>query len=187
MKSLVIDGVHGDEAVFMRTLRAIIGPNSSEQSHIDLCSCYAPLVRHLDFKSRVYVDVKEWDIDDEVRPYYVVTDVLGNHPVLSRQYDVATCLDGIEHLHKPDGRRLLDRMKALSKKQILFTPLHPWNMAPDDPRPETHKCVWVPEDLPNWASVVYPVYHRVLEIGAWFFWHCDNLEEDFERVKRELR
>lgn len=180
-----LPGVNGCDDVFLEDLRAIIGP-AYDKSHIDLCSNLAPLIRRLGFRRRVYVDILPRDLGEESQ-YFVEADVLGDHPVLQETYDVSTCLDGIEHLHKDQGHVLVARMLDISKKRVIFTPFDPWMMEPHNPHPETHKSVWTPDDLPGWASIVYPVYHPTLNIGAWFGWHCDDLEEDFRRVRRELK
>ena len=176
----VVPGVQGCNDVFLGVLRAIIGPAES-QSLIDLCCNLAPLTRTLGFGKRVYVDVLQRDLGEE-SPHFVQADVLGDHPVLQETYDVSVCLDGIEHLHKEQGEVLIQRMLHISKTRIIFTPLNPWMMEPHNPHPETHKSLWTPEDLPDWASVIFPVYHPTLDIGAWFGWHCEDLEASFNRV-----
>lgn len=119
--------------------------------------------------------------------YFVEADVLGDHPVLAAQYDVSICSDGIEHVTKEQGFALVEKMKSISKKQVLFTPLDPWMMSsPEDTNPESHKSLWAPEDLPDFAHVVLPVYHPTLNIGAFFFWKVEDLDQDFARVVNEL-
>lgn len=181
-----VEGVHGCNEVFLGVLNAIIGKYASTRSMIDLCCNLAPLTRELGFGKRVYVDILERDLGEE-NPHFIQADVLGDHEVFQQQYDVSLCLDGIEHLHKDQGIQLLERMKSISDKRIIFTPLDPWMMEPHNPHPETHKSIWTPDDLPGWASIVYPVYHPTLNIGAWFGWHCGNIESDFRRVCRELK
>lgn len=134
----------------------------------------------------------------EEQKFFVQADILGDHPVLKEHYDFATCMDGIEHLTEQDGWTLLERMKQMADKIVLFTPLDPWCMNPADPSPESHKSLWNPEVLASgrfgidYASVVFPQYHKLLTtseglpVGAFFFWWCRDLDEDFERVKSLL-
>lgn len=170
--------VQGSYPLFTEYLKLIIGPGMEKQSLIDLCAHTAPVTKTLPFQSKVYVDV-----NPQAYPGFVQADVLGEHPVFESRYNVSTCLDGIEHMHKPMGMALLDRMMKISEKQILFTPLDPWCVDPSSTDPEAHKCVWKPEELPNYASIVLPNWHPSLGIGAFFFWRCSNLAADFERVK----
>jgi hypothetical protein len=75
-----------------------------------------------------------------------------------------------------------------SEKQIFFTPLGDY-MVDDSLDPEGHHSGWLPEDFEQlgWATIVLPDYHPLLGIGAFYAWHCDRIEEDFERVKNELK
>lgn len=183
----------GNTERFLKVMRAIIGPGIREQSLIDLCCYHARAARELEFRERVFVDV-----GDHSREFaglnFVQADVInGNHEVFNRHYDVATCLDGIEHVMKPDGALLLSRMGFMSKKAILFTPADPWMVEEHNPNPESHKCVWTPAELPEWAHVVFPDYHDTLTsdtgrkgVGAFFFWKCDDIAADFDRVRNEL-
>lgn len=176
--------VRGSYELFLVILRSIIGTDRG--SLIDLCSNTAPLTRYLDFEHKTYVDVLPRELGDE-QPKFVQCDVLGEHESLSRRYQVSVCLDGIEHLEKPDGFKLLARMNELSGKQVLFTPLDPWCMAPaGDSNPESHHSVWGPLDVPDYACLLMPAYHEALGIGAFFFWKCDNLEAEFRRVVSEV-
>lgn len=180
--SLTLPELHGDGDIYRNMLGWIIGP--TRNSLIDLCCCHAPNTAQMKFKKRVYVDVVQRGLDVESEnAHFVLTDVLGEHPIFEDHYEVSTCLDGIEHLPKEAGTRLIERMQKISDKQVLFTPLDPWCMGVDDPSPESHKSVWTPEDTPGWASIVMPKYHETLNIGAWFFWSCANIEEDFRRVE----
>lgn len=181
-----VPGINGTDELYLKVFRSIIGFPTRDKSLIDLCSHVARMTRQLGFGRRVFVDALPRDLGED-QPNFVQCSVLGEHRIFNKHYDVATCMDGIEHIHKDEGRELLARMIGLADKRIIFTPLDPWMMEPDNPFPETHKSVWVPDDVPGWASIVYPQYHPTLDIGAWFGWHCDNIEEDFERVCRELK
>lgn len=179
--------VNGSFELFEQVLQAIIGP--SRESLIDLCCCYAPVTTKFGFKKRWFVDVIHREITDQ--EHFVNTDVMGSHPIFEDHYQLATCLDGIEHLKKDQGQWLVNRMKNLADKAIIFTPADPWMMQPEgsipyETDPESHKSLWSPEDFEGWASLVYPEYHPTLNIGAFFSWHCQDIENDFNRVKAEL-
>lgn len=175
----------GDEPRFMKTLRQIIGVDPANLSMIDLCSHIAPLTQKLGFRDATFMDAN--DHSAHIRKGQFFTgDVLGIHPIFEKHYDVALCLDGIEHMHKPQGRMLLNRMESIASKAILFTPLGEWMVDPTSTDPESHKCGWYPEELNGWASIAYPEWHTTLGIGAFFFWKCENLEAEFERVKNAL-
>jgi hypothetical protein len=117
-------------------------------------------------------------------------DALAEHPVLvASHYDVALCLDGIEHITKKKGRRLLNRMVALAPRCILFTPyrLGAELDGPESMNPDSHKCEWEPGDVPGWASIVLPDFHKpTWSGGAFWFWTCPDLEADFGRVAEYL-
>lgn len=168
----------GSFELFIACMNLIIGPELRKKTLIDLCSNNAPITQALPFFEKVFVDILHHDY-----PGFIQADVLGDHHVLQSHYDVSTCLDGIEHLHKPEGARLLDRMIKISDKQILFTPLGEYMVDPTSTIPESHKCGYVPDDLPGWAHLSFPKWHeKCLNIGAFFFWKCDNIADDFSRV-----
>lgn len=164
-------------------INALLGPGVKSKTMIDLCCCNARMTRQMPFKEKTYVDALDcWDIPGEM-DRFVQADVLGDDPVLQRQYDVAICSDGIEHLKKPEGHRLIERMRSISQKQVLFTPLGDYLVDENDPDPKGHKSGWFPEDVPEFASIVFPVYHPTLNIGAFFFWRSDNMKEEMNRVR----
>lgn len=183
----------GDTDRFLKVMRAIIGPGIRNQTLIDLCCYHARASRQLEFRERVFVDVGDHRKEFDGLNFVQADVVAGEHPVFERRYDVSACLDGIEHIHKPQGAMLLERMALLAVKPILFTPLDPWMVEPHNEHPESHKCVWTPEELPGWAHVVFPMYHATLRsdmgkegVGAFFFWKCPDVAADFERVRNEL-
>lgn len=178
---------HGSYPLYDKIIRAIIGNSITEQSLIDLCSCEATVTRNLDFKDKVYVDALDcWHIPDQMHRF-VQADVLGDHECLNKHYDVANCSDGIEHLTKEDGFRLVEKMKKISDKQILFTPLGEYMVEVGNPDPKCHKSGWWAEDFAGFAAIVAPNYHPTLGVGAFWVWNCENLEADFERVKKLIQ
>lgn len=180
------DNLVGSGDLYIKVLGTIAG-DVRGKNVIDLCCCSSPHLRKLPFAKKVYVDVVDRGLNCPIEQQsFVLADVLGDHPVLNDHYDVATCLDGIEHLTPDQGWQLLARMEKLADKQILFTPLDPWMMDTASTNPESHKSLWTPDILPGYAHIVFPKYHKLLNIGAFFFWKCDNLEADFERVVNAL-
>jgi|GEM_PF-1734342 len=190
MDAMIIrQGGAGTYERFLDIVRAIVGPGLESQSMIDLFSHVARLTRRLPFARSTFVDIGNY-VSEFAGLEFVHADVIhGDHEVLRRQYDVALCLDGIEHVHKPEGRILLQRMQGFSRKQILFTPLDPWMVDETATNPEAHKCCWKPDELPDWAHIVLPEWHPLLGIGAFFFWQAGDAEAtraDYERVKAAL-
>lgn len=179
---------HGDEKLFLKVLCSIVGEPIAEKSIIDLCCAYGGLVKQVPFKHKTYVDVLSWDAKYDGD--FVQADVLGDHEIFTRKYDIVTVLDGIEHMHKPQGERLLKRTEEMAlQKNVLFTPLDPWCLEPDSEDPKAHKCVWGPQDVPGYASIAFPRWHKALgELGAFFFWKTAGhpIVDDFERVRDEL-
>lgn len=159
-------GTPGSGDLYFKILGLLIG-DASGKSLIDLCCGEMTGTRHLGFKESVHVDVA----DEPLRPpgfNFVQCDVLSEDPVFNRKYDVALCLDGIEHLTREDGLRLADRMTNLAKLSIIFTPLGFYKT--DGKGSHAHLSGWLPADLPGWETLVFPNWHPTLGIGALFFY-----------------
>jgi len=177
---------HGCGELYVKIFNAIAGSDLESKTFIDLCCAEATISRHFQFKEKTYVDVlDEWNIPGQM-DRYVQADVLGQHAVFDKHYDVALCSDGIEHLIKSDGLRLIERMKTISDRQILFTPLGDLWTTKDNDDPKSHKSGWFPADFKGFAAVVCPIYHPTFNHGAFFVWRCPDMEMDFERVKATL-
>lgn len=179
-------GIEGNIDIYMKVLRAICG-DTAGKSMIDLCCAFAPNTPMLGFERRIYIDVIDRKLDHpQEQPLFVKADVLTFK--WWQKFDVAICSDGIEHFYPADGRKLLDIMKRIGHKQIIFTPigeifkLH--NGGEHDP--ESHHSLWTPEDFPGWATIVFPDYHKVWNGGAFFAVNCDNIDVEFERIKSEI-
>ena len=172
----------GSYELFDKIIKAIIGDKISDQTFIDLCSCEATATRNLPFKEKTYVDALDcWVIPGQM-DRFIQTDVLGDHPCFDKKYDVANCSDGIEHLIKEDGFRLIEKMKKISSKQILFTPLGEYMVEVGNPDPKCHKSGWVSSDFEGFASIVCPNWHPTLGVGGVWAWRSDDLKSEFERV-----
>jgi len=181
----------GSIELYMEVLRAICGYTMGE-SMIDLGCCFAPNTPKLGFIGTRYVDIIYRELDDPQDqvdfhkadilnlPEYLKTDENNN------KYNVALCLDCIEHLTVEDGNRLLKIMDEISHKQILFTPTTNLFGLNNDDTPEAHRSVWSPEMLPGYACIVFPDFHYAWGGGAFFAWRCADIENDFNRVKQIL-
>jgi len=162
-----IDEREGSGELQIEVLLKIIG-DPSQKSFIDLCCGRMDRTRQIKFRESVHVDVT----DEPERPQdaiFVNADVLGDHPVLQKHYDVSACLDGIEHLTKADGYKLAHRMTIMSDVAIVFTPLGSLWVREDASSPHDHRSGWLPEDLLGWRSIVFPNWHKVLGCGALFY------------------
>lgn len=176
----------GSFPLYEKVIYAILGDKMSEETFIDLCCCEATISRNFPYKEKTYVDALDcWQIPGQMNRF-VQADVLGDHECFNRKYDVAFCSDGIEHLTKPQGFRLVERMKAISEKQVLFTPLGELSVETDNPDPRSHKSGWHPGDFPGFAAVVVPHYHPTLGVGAFWVWRCKDIDKDFDRVTKLL-
>lgn len=176
---------YGTDDKYDKILKAIVGDDTSNLTMIDLCCCYAPFTRRLDFFSKVFVDIIDRGITPDLGEFYLA-DVLGNHEAVSKKkYDMCFAMDAIEHFSKENGYKLLERMNDLStKKTVLFTPLGDLMVSDDNDDPDTHKSGWLPEDVAGYATVVCPEWHKeAYGKGAFFFWKTDNIDQDFKRVK----
>lgn len=176
--------IAGNREVFLLLVNSILGDHP-RGSMIDMCSHVAPITRTLGFESRTYVDILERDLGDE-QPNFICCDALGEHEAFNRRYDAALCFDGIEHLYKQDGFALLDRMHDIASMSILFTPSDPWCIDMKSTNPEAHRSLWGPQDVPKYASLMMPSFHERLGIGAFMFWHCEDLCRHFNRVVSTL-
>lgn len=176
-------GITGDIGLYMKVLRAICGETAGK-SMVDLCCAFAPNTPKLGFEFRRYVDVIDRKLDHtSEQEFFTKANILDLPDVVIKYYDVAICSDGIEHFNTVDARKLLNIMMAYSFKQIIFTPLGDlWMEKVPSNDPEAHRSAWYPEMLPGWASIVFPDYHKVWGVGAFFSWRCDDIEKDFERV-----
>lgn len=185
-------GVVGNAEVYLDVMKAICG-DTSNKSMCDLMCHTAPYTPLLGFKERTYIDIQNRGMDHASELNRLILDdvVKGEWDKYLPWLDVTICSDGIEHLSIKDGLNLLHKMQRSSEKQILFTPLGECNITKDD-NPDSHKSGWRPEILneiliDQWAYIVFPNFHPSLNVGAFFFWCCDDIVADFERAKAELK
>jgi hypothetical protein len=181
---------HGSYEIFTDILTTIMG-NSLGTSLLDLCCNEATVTGKLPFNKKIFVDIEPRTLLYNQQKNFVETDALSDHTIFNDNYEVVTCLDGIEHVTREQGWKLIERMKKLGNKSIIFTPLDAWMMEVEGSErylndPKCHKSLWNPNDLPDWAHIVMPKYHPTLNIGAFFSWYCSDLEQDFIRVKNAI-
>ncbi len=170
--------IHGNGDLHLAILKALCG-DTTHKSMVDLMCYSAPYTARLGFRDRLYVDVQDRDFDfPEEKQHFVQMDVLKINPL--SHFDVAFCLDGIEHLSHEQGWQLLELMENIATLPILYTPLGEVIIKKDN-HPDSHKCGWYPEELPEWNSIVFPDWHPTLEVGAWYAWK--GQDEVFETFK----
>jgi hypothetical protein len=172
----------------------IIAGDYENQSMVDLCCGSTPQTGLINFKEKKFVDCVDRELIGGGK--LIVSDVIDYLKNNNKKFDVSISTDTIEHFRDNDANVFLDLTSKISKKQIWFTPLGEYCMTkdPNDNNPDSHKSEWTPEKLelrnPNyWAFVVFPNWHPTLGnngLGAFFFWHCDNIAEDAKRVENEL-
>jgi hypothetical protein len=186
MMKLEFPGIVGSGELYLRVMKAICG-DTQGKSMVDLMCYHAPYTPLLGFSKRTYVDIQDRGLDHkEEQEYFVKSDVFDYLMNTERPFDVAICSDGLEHLSRDRGVDLLVLMMDCSENSIIFTPLGEYMVTNDD-HPDSHKSGWMPEDFRDgWGCIVFPDFHPALNTGAFFAWHCENIEQDFERVKNEL-
>lgn len=181
------NNIHGNGVIYLDVLKSICG-GTNGKSMVDLGCNLAPYTCQLEFENRTYVDILPRTLDEaKEQKYFVQDDILSFLKEKNKEYDVAISSDCIEHLTDMDGTKLLILMEDKSLKQILFTPLGDHMVETDNYNPEAHHSGWTPELVPDYASIIFPQYHPSLGVGAFFFFKCDNLESEFERVVNELK
>jgi len=173
--------IHGNGDLHLAILKAICG-DTSNKSMVDLMCHRAPYTPRLGFKERTYVDIQDREFDyPEEKKNFLLLDVMDYTP--PRTFDIALCLDGIEHLSHEAGWELIALMQGIATLPIIFTPLGEVSIT-NDAHPDSHKCGWYPEELPTWNSLVFPDWHPTLEVGAWYAWKGND--HAFETLKTIL-
>lgn len=183
--------IEGNGEIYLDVMRAICG-DTAGKSMVDLMCYKAPYTPLLGFDERVYIDIQDRPLDyPEEQCNFFKGSVLSPWENMFHKFDVSICSDGIEHLSFFDGIYLLKKMDLNSNKQILFTPLGPLNETVDE-NPDSHRSHWSPQFINglienHYAYIVFPDFHKSMNTGAFFFWYCKNIKEDFERVKSILQ
>lgn len=192
---LTIDDIPGSPQIHLDILRAICDVKGTEHA-LDVMCCEGNSTRNLNFKKRVMVDLQYRKVEKKPGDIFVVCDVFDFLEHDANLYDVAFCLDGIEHLSKTEGFTLLELLPKSADKVIFFTPLGKY-MVGDDQDPDHHHSGWYPEDFEafGYSTIVFSNFHEPLGVGAFFAFKCtsyfsvDNtkLSQELERVFREIK
>jgi hypothetical protein len=185
---------NGSPELQIAVMTTICG-DMGNQTMIDMCCGSAPQTGVMKFKEKTYVDVIDRKLPDGGK--VIVCDILEylkNNQ--NKTYDVSISTDTIEHFRENDAINFLSLTDKIARKQIWFTPLGEYCMTLDetDNNPDSHKSEWTPEKLEKmypgkYAYINFPNWHPNLGnngLGAFFFWSCENIENDFERVKNIL-
>jgi len=190
MMQITYPKLNGTIEIYMDCLEALCGEERG--SMIDLGCNLAPNTPRLKFNERTYIDALYRELDHkEEQPYFKQCDILNMY--WHYVYNTSFALDVIEHMTYSNGEKLLSLMWLCSNKQILFTPLTDlFGMDYETDNPESHRSLWTPEMIeekyPNkYAFLIFPNYHQVWNGGAFFFWACEHIKQDFERVSNILK
>ncbi|MEM3871082.1 MAG: class I SAM-dependent methyltransferase [Nitrososphaeria archaeon] len=116
-------GIIGAMVRIYRTPKRLVG--------IDAFRPYLDFCRHHNFYDELY----EYDLRNSL-------------PFSDKEFDVATCIEVIEHLPKNDGARLLLELERIAKKVIITTPniFFPQKNYDDNPF-QKHLSIWSAEDF----------------------------------------
>lgn len=185
---ITFEGVHGNSEIYFDCLNILTGDQRG--SFLDIGCNHAPFTSQLGFDKRHYIDILPRELDNKnEQQYFEQADAIEFLSRYIREWDVIYSLDQIEHVTKEYGDKQLRYMYRLGRKFVLFTPLDEWMMTDEaDKNPESHRSIWKPYDFNDKViKIIFPVYHKELNIGAWFLMKCEHLELDFERVKNELK
>lgn len=163
----------------------IICPDSYWQSMVDLGAYKAPYTPLLGFQKRTYVDIQDRPLDfPEEQKFFVKEDMVKYLETYEHHFTVAISSDSIEHLTYERGLDFLDAMRRCSDKQIVFTPLGPFDTNSDE-HPDSHASWWTPDMLPEYLCIVFPNWHPELNLGAFFAIGCSD--EEKQRIHNEIK
>lgn len=89
-------------------------------------------------------------------------------PFKPKSFDVAICVEVIEHLDKTDGIELLRQMEEIASRQVII--MTPWGYFPMKEREDnpylTHRSGWLPQELQKMGYNVYPIYYFRYPLGS---------------------
>ncbi len=69
-------------------------------------------------------------------------------------YDMAICIDVIEHFTREEGFLLMDRLESISKAVLISTPKEFFEQSIEQNPLEDHKSLWYPEDFTSRGYVI---------------------------------
>lgn len=81
---------------------------------------------------------------------YVLCDIK-NLPIKNGSFDVALCVEVLEHLDRKDGPLFIKSLEKVARKQVIITtPVGNYRQFAFDENPfQEHKYVWQPKELKN--------------------------------------
>lgn len=89
-------------------------------------------------------------------------------PFSAKSFDVAVCVEVIEHLHKEEGMRFLKQLEAIARRQVIITT--PWGYFPIVERKDnpnlSHLSGWLPEEFEAMGYKVTPFYYPRYPMGS---------------------
>ena len=183
---LILDGIHGSGEIHFEVLNAICG-SRNRGSALDVMCCEGNSTAKLQFDRKVFVDIQYRQVNRKYRDMVVITDVFNFLQYDGTIYDVGLCMDGIEHLTKNKGMKLINMLQLAAEKVIFFTPLGDYCLTEDDD-PDHHHSGWYPADFEElgYATIVFPKYHEEYNVGAFFAFRCDDTLDEFARIEDEI-
>lgn len=185
---ITLDGITGSGELWLDIVRIICRPslNKSDVYLCDLMCHTAPYTSQLEFYHTTFVDVQYRGLENCKEKDFVFyrSDVFDFLDKSFGEFEVMICADGIEHLSKENGQRLIEEMEEHSEKQIVFTPLGELSVTEYD-HPDSHKSGWYPTDFEGWAFIVLPNFHPTLNCGAFFAFNCSDKEK--QRIYNEIK
>jgi hypothetical protein len=167
-----IDPRTGSFELWEEVVRSIVGEPTELLSLLDLCCNECTATSRLGCQHHVAIDLVDWPTRVGT-PLFVKDDaLLYAQTSNSGSFDLCICSDGIEHLTREDGRKLLREMDRVvgGGTAIIFTPLGPYMLDPTAIHPDAHKSAWTPAELGElgWNTITFPNWHPALGIGAFF-------------------
>ena len=82
-------------------------------------------------------------------------------PFKAKSFDVAICVEVIEHLEKKEGLELIKKMEKIARRQVIITT--PWGYMPLEERDDNphlnHLSGWTPAEFEKMGYKVYPFYY----------------------------
>jgi hypothetical protein len=183
---ILLDDVNGSGDIHFDVLNIICG-HGKRGSSLDVMCCEGNSTRKLDFQKRVFVDIQYRKMDIKPNDIFVIGDVFTFLMHDECLYDVVFCMDGIEHLTKKDGGRLINLLQLSGEKVIFFTPLGEYCLI-DDNDPDHHHSAWLPSEFEElgYSTIVFPKYHAEYNVGAFFAFKTDDTVHDTMRIHEEI-
>ena len=89
-------------------------------------------------------------------------------PFKPKSFDIAICVEVIEHLDKAGGMELLRQMEAIASRQVIITT--PWGYCPVKEREDNpylfHLSGWLPQEFQEMGYKTYPFYYSRYPLGS---------------------